>query len=323
MKNSENLALNNLLENLEQKKAQVFKNMAVIPLFFNEKHRSRYLTLAEAMKSGHIDVFEKDHSGTVPELRVVNKSGKKVLIVDAEELAGAKQNRILNTSILLKKHSETIIPVSCTESGRWNYTSNKFHDSENIAIPNMRSKKAASVSNSLNFANTYLSNQTEVWDGVEELIQKSKMNSPTRSMKDVYDRKKSEVNDYMEAFRIKDKQKGFIVLIDGNVVGLEYISYHKAFRKLYSKILKSYAIQAHLQYAKTVKKVNKKSGTEFIARINASDTAKFKSPGHGYDHRITGKDLTGNILIYRKEVIHFAAFNNKNEKRNPYWERPW
>ncbi len=38
-----------------------------------------------------------------------------VLILDGSELKGAKQNRIVNISILLKKNFEIIIPVICVE----------------------------------------------------------------------------------------------------------------------------------------------------------------------------------------------------------------
>ena len=54
------------------------------------------------------------------------KSGEDVSQTDGEELAGAKQNRVLNTSILLKEASETKIPVSCMERGRWSYASKGF-----------------------------------------------------------------------------------------------------------------------------------------------------------------------------------------------------
>jgi hypothetical protein len=51
----------------------------------------------------------------LPQHMVVNRANKPVLLIDGEELAGAKQNRVLNTSILIKEVSETKIPVSCTE----------------------------------------------------------------------------------------------------------------------------------------------------------------------------------------------------------------
>ena len=39
--------------------------------------------------------------GSVPELRFVNECGAPVLLLDGEELVGAKQNRIINLTILV------------------------------------------------------------------------------------------------------------------------------------------------------------------------------------------------------------------------------
>ena len=66
-------------------------------------------------------------------------------MIGGEELAGAKQNRVLNTSILLKEASETKIPVSCTEQGRWSYASKAFSESGNVMAFKSRSRKTRSV----------------------------------------------------------------------------------------------------------------------------------------------------------------------------------
>lgn len=59
----------------------------------------------------------------MPQLAVINDGPIAVLIIDGEELIGAKQNRVLNTTVLLKERSKTVIPVSCTEQGRWQWRS--------------------------------------------------------------------------------------------------------------------------------------------------------------------------------------------------------
>ena len=66
-----------------------------------------------------VEVTEVDAAGSVPELLVINRSKRAVLIIDGEEVVGAKQNRVVNTSLLLPAESTTKIPMSCTEAGRW------------------------------------------------------------------------------------------------------------------------------------------------------------------------------------------------------------
>ncbi len=60
---------------------------------------------------------EVSDAGSVPYLQAVNMGPWPVLIFDGEELVGAKQNRIVNTTILVGV-GKAVLPVSC-ENGRW------------------------------------------------------------------------------------------------------------------------------------------------------------------------------------------------------------
>jgi hypothetical protein len=57
----------------------------------------------------------------VPDLAVESKGNVRLLFIEGEELVGAKQNRILNTSVLIAAHTKPKIPVSCVEQGRCGY----------------------------------------------------------------------------------------------------------------------------------------------------------------------------------------------------------
>ena len=70
-----------------------------------------YIALKEALSGGSIEIREVSESGSVPELRVVNRAGKMVLNLEGEELVGAKQNRIVNTTILVAAGVEIVIQI--------------------------------------------------------------------------------------------------------------------------------------------------------------------------------------------------------------------
>jgi flavodoxin len=120
-------------------------SLAVLPVFTSHDSELHYMTLTDALKADLVEISEMNEMGTVSELKVHNSADVPVLILDGEELVGAKQNRIVNTTILLKKRSLTVIPVSCVEQGRWSYKSRNFQDSSRLAHSKLKNLKSASV----------------------------------------------------------------------------------------------------------------------------------------------------------------------------------
>lgn len=188
-------------QKLEFGELQKFKNMEVIPLFVSMNHSPKYLTLEEALEKRVLTITEVSHEGSVPELKVVNKANTHVLLLDGEEVAGAKQNRILNTTILLKKKSETVIPVSCAEQGRWSHVSKEFTNSGIISSPKLRAKKNYSVAKTLEQSHAYLANQMEIWDEVYKMSSYAGVRSKTDAMRDIFESKMKDLDEYLKSFK--------------------------------------------------------------------------------------------------------------------------
>src|SRR5262245_37956479 len=92
--------------------------LTVFPLLGPDKPGPRYLTLDEALEAQLAEITEISAEGNVPELLFWNKGDDPILLVDGEQLIGAKQNRVLNLTILVRPKSRIKIPVSCVEQGR-------------------------------------------------------------------------------------------------------------------------------------------------------------------------------------------------------------
>ena len=303
--------IEDFLSNLEFGEIHEFEKISVFPVFTDLNGSMEYITLKEAITDDLLIISEIDE-GSVPELKVSNHAEIPVLLIDGEELVGAKQNRIVNTSILLKENSETIIPVSCVEEGRWSYESENFADSDNIASYNVRNKKSVSVKRSIENFGRYSSDQGEVWSEVRNLQERMECHSPTNALRDVYEAKESDLDDYLNAFELLDGQKGLFVFINGEIMGFDVVSRESAYKNIHKKLVKSYALDALVQKKnKTIKSnINENNVKKFIKNVIKSDESKHKSVGYGSDYRFAGDSFIGSSLVYNEEVIHASFFKN-------------
>ncbi|OGP93044.1 MAG: hypothetical protein A2156_03945 [Deltaproteobacteria bacterium RBG_16_48_10] len=249
-----------------------------------------------------------NQAGAVPELKVVNKADLPVLLLDGEELAGAKQNRVLNTTILLMEKSETIIPVSCTEQGRWDYVTSAFAESGNIMNQRLRREKVSSVSRTLKESSTYRGDQGAIWNGIDHISAEMNVQSRTGAMRDVYENKKEDLEGYMKAFQYVPHQKGILVMINGRVLGLDILSLEHVYEALHPKLVKSYAMDALLQQPEKMDNGLQEKANTFIEEARQCKEEKFKSIGPGWDHRFEGPTIVDSALVHQEKVIHIAFF---------------
>lgn len=287
---------------------QRLKNVTVVPLFHTTPETLTYSTLAEALRDGVIAVTELDAGGSVPNLKVVNNAGTPVLLLDGEELSGAKQNRVLNTSVLLGDHSETIIPVSCTEAGRWAYTSEAFTESGYVMPRDLRAERASTVSASLDRTQEFRSDQSAVWGGIDRMAQAADVTSPTGAMSDIFEAKQKELDGYLDAFSSVPDQKGLLVFVNGAVVGLDVISRTAAYEVLHPKLVKSYVMDALLQKANGRRKAALEDARTFVKETQACSEKRYKSAGLGWDYRFEGDKIVGSSLVHNATVVHSAFF---------------
>jgi hypothetical protein len=287
---------------------QICGNLGIVPLPFPGDGGPEYMTLKDALERGTLTVTEVSEGGTVPELKVINKGDIAALLLDGEELSGAKQNRVLNTTILIGAHMETVIPVSCTEHGRWSYTSREFQDSDVVMYSKVRREKSRDVTMNLKAAVGYRSNQGAVWDHIDEMRHSAEVSAPTGAMKDVFEQKTQDLNEYIEAIPLIPDQKGIMVFINGAVVGFDVLSRPNAYAALHAKLLKSYAMEALLERKKRFAEPTIDAAKQFLHSIAASEEKRYKSTGLGWDYRFEAPGRVGSALVVENDVIHMAFF---------------
>ncbi len=285
------------------------QNLTLVPLR-GEGHQQRfqdYLLASEAIDAGMLTVTEVDESGTVPELLAVNNADRPILLLDGEELQGAKQNRILNTSVLLPPKSKTRIPVSCVEEGRWSHTSPTFKTG-NYAPSSLRQRKSRDVQFSLRACGRAESDQGAVWDNVAEHIEACAAPSPTRAMSDAMDTLAEVLGRYHEALPYPSGTCGVVAAVCGRFVAADAFDSPSTLEAVWARLVASYAVDAEAAKDKANKTFTAKAASVLLEHVAEQQCQAFNAVGLGDDLRFDAEDVLGQILQVEDHLLHLSVF---------------
>ncbi|RAP48297.1 MAG: hypothetical protein BZ135_00825 [Methanosphaera sp. rholeuAM6] len=298
--------IDNVLSNIKMFEKERYKNMTVIGLNVPNKDLD-LMSLEIGLNLGLVKITEIDDNGSVGNVRVVNNAVVPLLILDGEEIVGSKQNRIVNSTIIIPAKSEKIIPVSCVEAGRWRSNSTKFHYSNHMATSRVRRDKLMSVSNSLRKNNSFVSDQNKVWKNIADTQKELNVVSQTDALHDSYSQRSSQMDEYKNAFPLHENQNGLIVYINGELAGLEIIYNSGRYAGYHDKLVGSYILDAISKQDEKYA-MGELGEDDLIERIRKTPCESFDSVGLGVDVRLEDDDITGSVMLYEDNLINASFF---------------
>jgi len=217
--------------------------MTIFPLF-HEAAAIDYLLSAVAQQSGLVIVSEVSEAGEVSWLLVANKADLPVLFVEGEVLVGLKQNRVINTTMLVPAKTELKVPVSCVEQGRWHRDTRRVGRDAFHLSAKVRSRKQESLAGSVRATGQYRTDQGAVWAAVGERLSKHRVESASMAYSDINTARAAEVSAALADLKPAPSQKGLLVFSGGKPSCLDLFDRSTTLDALWDGLLGSYMMDA-------------------------------------------------------------------------------
>jgi hypothetical protein len=292
-------------------------DLAVFPLIRPGTAAPAYLTLSEAISQHLVQITEVSEGGSVPQLLLVNEATQPVLLLDGEELVGAKQNRVLNLTVLVPAVSKTVIPVSCIEQGRWHWRSRHFEAANRTLYASARAEKMAQVSQSMREEDGYRSDQHAIWESIGCKAANFEMHSPTGAASDLYEDRSALLDHMVSQVRPQTDQVGAAFMVRGRLVGAELFGSAQGFSSLLPKLVRSYGLDA-IDARESARVRRRRAASDpatlvktFLAKLLSATALRKPALGLGEDLRLEERELVGAALVHEGEVVHLSAFTRE------------
>jgi hypothetical protein len=284
--------------------------LTMFPLMADGATVPDYLLLDEALDTALAEVAEVSDAGSVPELQFRNKADRDVLLVDGEELVGAKQNRVLNLTILVSAGKTVKIPVSCVEAGRWAWRSTHFAAGKRKLHAKARFDKMARVSRSMSESGERARGdvQSAVWRSVDEKMVSMACMSPTSSLHDVYESSEGRLAELRAGFAAVEGQVGAVFYLAGQPLGCEVYDSPATLRHMLPRLVDSYALDAIEPQRMKASTPTLEQVQRVLERIAAGAATTYPAIDKGQDIRIEGQALQAAALVEGDRLLHLSAF---------------
>ncbi|MFB3785329.1 MAG: ARPP-1 family domain-containing protein [bacterium] len=282
------------------------QNLTLFPLYPLNGSQAPFVLLRKALETGEAQIEEVSEEGRVQELTVHNLGSKPLLVPEGEILVGAKQNRVVNVSILVAAKQSLRIPVSCVERGRWRYSSRRFQ-SAYYAHPRLRGKKMRSVQECRASTGMAMSDQGEVWEEVDLHLHELHACSPTSSVTDGYQQSEEKTQSFREKLVLPDNAAGVLVGSGDAIIGLDFFHDPGVFKDCWDQLAGSYFTQAAFD-PRRLPKTDPQAARDFLVRLSLSVNLCDPSIGLGNELMVRESSLYGTGVWFEDSLCHLAAF---------------
>lgn len=207
-----------------------------------EGEGTAFLPAVPAMEKGDMVVKELRQEGAVNRLLAINQSDNYLLLTDMDLLKGARQNRVVNRSVLIAPRSKQEIQVSCVERSRWSYDSPKFKSGPEVMDIKMRAAKADSLRMEMEDDMDYHpsasppeSTQSKIWRLIQDEMIAHNVINETEDYTSLLDQKKEHFH-AMQQFSFEKGCNGIAVFEGRKLVCFDIFGNEQVYEHYFGKL---------------------------------------------------------------------------------------
>ena len=285
-----------------------------------------------------------DRSWTL--LRVINRGSEPVVILDGEQLIGAKQNRTTNRTILVAAGTDTPIPVSCMEQGRWRhqgrfmkhggeYSPSRVRrharrvEAEEAHRPHARAADGEESRDRPSAPSELLAMaQGQVWHSIRDSSRRARVASDTGALNEVYEGRRERLADTQRHFPPSPGQVGLLAFVEGRPAGLDVLP-ADVYPRIHERLVRAYVFEAMDAEAERAERAQRSraerdragdNGVDdaprepalsdadaFLAAVRAARRHPMVTAGRGTYATLAG-DVVGGELAVAGDTVHLCAF---------------
>jgi hypothetical protein len=198
------------------------------------------LVLDEAMAAKQVTIKEIS-DGSVNSLTFINKAPQPVFLLAGEVIIGGKQDRIIGRNTVIPANTTQEVPVYCVEHGRWVVESKEFASARALAHGRLRGQASYAA-------------QQDVWNEVAAKNVARKAVTPSDTYRKVAQQQSDGTLATMEDRAIaaigkipvadRIRMVGYAVGLNGSIATVDVFGSPALFKKLETKLLRSYLTEA-------------------------------------------------------------------------------
>jgi hypothetical protein len=230
-----------------------------------------------------------------------------VLLVEGEILVGLKQNRVLNTTILIPPNATLDVPVACVEAGRWRRATGKAKRASYSLSAKIRASKKISEVVRARSVGDFMTDQGLVWDSVEASLGSHRVSSPTSAYSEIEKARGKEIEDHLRSLEPLPGQAGVLAYLGGEPLSLDVFDRPSTLAQLWRELVGSY-IADSLIADKPDGSVDLEQAKVWIRSLVAGETTCHPGVGMGETVLITGPHHALSALVVDGAPVHIAAY---------------
>lgn len=299
--------LHHTLDNLTLGAPIPHGRLQIHPLLTERYGEPDYMTLRPALDARLCRVEETRGQAMVNRLLFVNLSDRPILLLDGDILIGAKQNRVLHSSLLAPPRATLELNVYCVEQGRWAYTGgNDFTSYDSLAYARLRAAKAA-ARRAHSTAPRRADHQYAVWEEIRLKSHRMAAHSHTESVAALYERHTADLKAIEAHVQALPQQVGAIFMLDGRLLGMDLFDAPTTLSDVLPRLLRGYGIELYDPQPPQPTDTPDSPETCLDALRQAAATP-IGTPGLGSAWQLDGRHVQASCLQHAGRIVHLFAY---------------